>query len=152
MNITTTPRTYDGDTDKVLRYSIRQNSRIILTNPYQLHHILAWHHQWKRFYKNLKYIIIDESHYYKGVFGSNVAFLIRRLKRIVNLYGSNPQFILSSATLANPLELANKLTGEEFILIDGDSSPSGEKDFILYNPFKAQKRIPYPDDDAPSIH
>ena len=129
------PATYDGDTPNNKRYSIRQNSRIVLTNPYQLHHILSWHHQWKRFYTNLKYIVIDEAHYYKGIFGSNVAFLIRRLKRIVNSYGSNPQFILSSATLANPIELAEKLVDEKFSLIDEDTSPSGEKDFILYNPF-----------------
>lgn len=129
------PATYDGDTERSKKYSIRQNSRIILTNPYQLHHILSWHHQWRRFYSNLKYIVIDEAHYYKGIFGSNVAFLIRRLKRIANFYGSKPQFILSSATLANPKELANKLVGENFSLIDKDTSPSGEKDFILYNPF-----------------
>jgi DEAD/DEAH box helicase domain-containing protein len=146
------PETYDGDTDKSRRYDIRQNSRIILTNPYQLHHILAWHHQWKRFYSNLKYIVIDESHYYKGIFGSNVSFLIKRLKRIANFYGSNPQFILSSATLANPLELAIKLTGEEFTLVDKDTSPSGEKDFILYNPFKNNKRNKGRGDNSPSIH
>ena len=136
LDIDIKPNPYDGDTPKSKRYKIRQESRIILTNPYQIHHILAWHHQWKRFYSNLKYIIIDEAHYYKGIFGSNVAFLIRRLKRIARFYGSEPKFILSSATLANPLELAEKLTGEEFELIDEDSSPSGEKDFILYNPFK----------------
>ncbi|MBZ9570907.1 DEAD/DEAH box helicase [Methanobrevibacter sp. TMH8] len=129
------PATYDGDTPKNKKYGIRQNSRIVLTNPYQIHHILSWHHQWNRFYSNLKYIVIDEAHYYKGVFGSNVAFLIRRLKRIANFYGSSPQFILSSATLANPVELANKLVGEDFHLIDKDTSPSGEKDFIFYNPF-----------------
>lgn len=135
LDINIKPATYDGDTEKSKKYSIRQNSRIILTNPYQLHHILSWHHQWARFYNNLKYIVIDEAHYYKGVFGSNVAFLIRRLKRIANFYGSNPQFVLSSATLANPKELASKLVGEKFYLIDKDTSPSGEKDFILYNPF-----------------
>ena len=141
---------YDGDTPKAKRYKIRQESRVILTNPYQIHLILQWHHQWERFYSNLKYIVIDEAHYYKGIFGSNVAFLIRRLKRIANFYGSNPKFILSSATLANPLELAEKLTGEEFELIDKDSSPSGEKDFILYNPYK---KLPISSDDENlSIH
>ncbi|MDR2967165.1 MAG: DEAD/DEAH box helicase [Methanobacteriaceae archaeon] len=135
LNINIKPATYDGDTEKSKKYNIRQNSRIILTNPYQLHHILSWHHQWAKFYRNLKYVVIDEAHYYKGVFGSNVAFLIRRLKRIANFYGSHPQFILSSATLANPKELATKLVGETFHLIDKDGSPSGEKDFILYNPF-----------------
>ncbi len=141
---------YDGDTPKAKRPKIRNESRVILTNPYQIHLILQWHHQWKRFYSNLKYIVIDEAHYYKGIFGSNVAFLIRRLKRIANFYGSNPKFLLSSATLANPLELAEKLTGEEFELIDEDSSPSGEKDFILYNPYK--KLSVRSDDESLSIH
>ncbi|MDR2623377.1 MAG: DEAD/DEAH box helicase [Methanobrevibacter sp.] len=140
LNLNVKPQRYDGDTPKSSRYSIRQSSRIILTNPYQLHHILSWHHQWKRFYSKVGYIVIDEAHYYKGIFGSNVAYLIRRLKRIAKFYGSNPQFILSSATLANPLELATKLTGEEFELVDEDSSPSGEKDFILYNPFVKDKK------------
>ena len=150
LDLDINPNPYDGDTPKAKRYKIRQESRVILTNPYQIHLILQWHHQWERFYSNLKYIVIDEAHYYKGIFGSNVAFLIRRLKRIANFYGSDPKFILSSATLANPLELAEKLTGEEFELIDEDSSPSGEKDFILYNPYK---KLPvHSDDENLSIH
>ena len=150
LDLDINPNPYDGDTPKAKRYKIRQESRVILTNPYQIHLILQWHHQWERFYSNLKYIVIDEAHYYKGIFGSNVAFLIRRLKRIANFYGSNPKFILSSATLANPLELAEKLTGERFELIDEDSSPSGEKDFILYNPYK---KLPvHSDDENLSIH
>lgn len=152
LGIDIKPRTYDGDTPREEKKGIRENSRIVLTNPYQLHLILSWHHQWSRFYKNLKYIVIDESHYYKGVFGSNVAFLIKRLKRIANFYGSNPQFILSSATLANPLELANRLTGEEFTLVDEDASPSGEKDFIMYNPFKNYRRNKVNMQNAPSVH
>ena len=152
LEIDITPRTYDGDTPRGEKKGIREKSRIVLTNPYQLHLILSWHHQWSRFYKNLKYIVIDESHYYKGVFGSNVAFLIKRLKRIANFYGSNPQFILSSATLANPLELANRLTGEEFTLVDEDASPSGEKDFIMYNPFKNYRRNKVNMQNAPSVH
>lgn len=152
LGIKITPRTYDGDTPRDEKKGIRDKSRIVLTNPYQLHLILSWHHQWSRFYKNLRYIVIDESHYYKGVFGSNVAFLIKRLKRIANFYGSYPQFILSSATLANPLELANRLTGEEFLLIDEDASPSGEKDFILYNPFKNYRRNKVNMQNVPSVH
>ena len=152
LGIKIKPRTYDGDTPREDKRGIREKSRIVLTNPYQLHLILSWHHQWSRFYKNLRYIVIDESHYYKGVFGSNVAFLIKRLKRIANFYGSYPQFILSSATLANPLELANRLTGEEFALVDNDTSPSGEKDFILYNPFKNYVRKKISTDAAPSVH
>lgn len=152
LDIKIDPRTYDGDTPRGDKKGIREKSRIVLTNPYQLHLILSWHHQWSRFYKNLRYIVIDESHYYKGVFGSNVAFLIKRLKRIANFYGSYPQFILSSATLANPLELANRLTGEEFVLVDDDTSPSGEKDFILYNPFKNYLRNKVYTQNAPSVH
>ena len=152
LGIKTNPRTYDGDTPREDKKGIREKSRIVLTNPYQLHLILSWHHQWSRFYKNLRYIVIDESHYYKGVFGSNVAFLIKRLKRIANFYGSYPQFILSSATLANPLELANRLTGEDFALVDNDASPSGEKDFILYNPFKNYVRKKANSQSAPSVH
>ena len=152
LEIKIDPRTYDGDTPRDEKRGIRDKSRIVLTNPYQLHLILSWHHQWSRFYKNLKYIVIDESHYYKGVFGSNVAFLIKRLKRIANFYGSYPQFILSSATLANPLELANRLTGEDFTLVDEDASPSGEKDFILYNPFKNYRRNKVNMQNAPSVH
>ena len=152
LDIKITPRTYDGDTPRKDKKAIREKSRIVLTNPYQLHLILSWHHQWSKFYKNLRYIVIDESHYYKGVFGSNVAFLIKRLKRIANFYGSYPQFILSSATLANPRELANRLTGEDFYLVDEDTSPSGEKDFILYNPFHNYKRNKVNTQNAPSIH
>ena len=152
LSIKILPRTYDGDTPREDKRGLREKSRIVLTNPYQLHLILSWHHQWSRFYKNLRYIVIDESHYYKGVFGSNVAFLIKRLKRIANFYGSYPQFILSSATLANPLELANRLTGEDFKLVDNDTSPSGEKDFILYNPFKNYVRKKINTQNAPSVH
>ena len=90
-----------------------------------LHLILGWHHQWSRFYKNLKYVVIDEAHHYRGVFGSNVAYLIRRLRRICNHYGSYPQFILSSATLANPEEFSRNLVGVDFKEIKKDTSPSG---------------------------
>ena len=152
LDILANPRTYDGDTPREDKKGIREKSRIVLTNPYQLHLILSWHHQWARFYKNLRYIVIDEAHYYKGVFGSNVAFLIKRLKRIANFYGSYPQFILSSATLANPLELANRLTGEDFKLVDDDTSPSGEKDFVLYNPFKNYRRSRVNMQNSPSVH
>ena len=129
------PNIYDGDTPKNIRPWIKENSRLILTNPYMLHLIMGWHHQWSRFYKNLKYVVIDEAHHYRGVFGSNVAFLIRRLRRICNHYGSYPQFILSSATLANPDEFSRNLVGMNFSEVKKDTSPSGKKHFILYNPF-----------------
>jgi DEAD/DEAH box helicase domain-containing protein len=104
------PAKYDGDTPKSKRPEIKRKSRLVITNPYELHYILPWHSQWKRFFENIKYIIIDEAHQYRGVFGSNMAYLIRRLKRICKYYGSDPQFIISTATLANPVEFGEKLT------------------------------------------
>ena len=134
-NLKINPNIYDGDTPRNIRPWIKENSRLILTNPYMLHLIMGWHHQWARFYRNLKYVVIDEAHHYRGVFGSNVAFLIRRLRRICNHYGSYPQFILSSATLANPDEFSRNLVGTSFQEISEDTSPSGKKHFILYNPY-----------------
>lgn len=129
------PEIYDGDTPSGRRPGIRERSRIIITNPYELHQVLPWHYKWQRFLGHLQYVIIDEAHHYRGVFGSNVAFLIRRLRRICGYYGAQPQFILSSATIANPLEFAQNLTGLQFQLIDDDGSPRGNKFFVLYNPF-----------------
>jgi len=128
------PKIYDGDTPQRDRRHIREKARIILTNPYGLHYYLPWHHLWKKFYENLQFIIIDESHTYRGVFGSHVALLIRRIQRICNYYGSNPQYILSSATIANPEEHSKKLTGQDFHIISDDSSESGKKSFIFWNP------------------
>lgn len=133
--ISVKPAVYDGDTPRSKRASIRNNSRIILSNPYEIHEILPWHKKWGKFFSNLNFIILDEAHSYRGVFGSNVALLLRRLIRICNLYGSEPQFIISSATLANPEEFAAKLTGLKFKLINEDGSPRGRKHFILYNPY-----------------
>jgi len=129
------PAVYDGDTPKEQKRKIRKESRIIITNPYELHNVLPWHHQWENFLSNLRYVVIDEAHQYRGVFGSNVAFLIRRFLRICNYYGSNPQFVLSTATLANPMEFSEKLTGLKFELISEDGSPKGKKHFIFYNPY-----------------
>jgi DEAD/DEAH box helicase domain-containing protein len=125
---------YDGDTPAHQRSSIRENSKIILSNPYGLHQYLPWHYKWRTFLQNLKFIIIDEAHKYRGIFGSNVAMLIRRLLRICNYYGSDPQIILSSATIANPEEHATKLTGKEFEIISTDGAPRGKKLFIFWNP------------------
>lgn len=128
------PNVYDGDTPSAIRPKIRNESRIIVSNPYEIHHILAWHYKWQHFFSNLKFIVLDEAHMYRGVFGSNVSLLIRRLERICEYYGSKPQFILSTATLANPIEFAEKLTGLKFELISEDGSPKGKKYFIFYNP------------------
>lgn len=135
LNIDTNASIYDGDTPKSSRANIRNNSKIIITNPYELHLTLQFHARWKNFLQNLKFIVLDEVHCYRGVFGSNVAYLIRRLKRICNYYGANPQFILSTATIANPKEFGEKLIGENITVIENDGSPKGEKYFILYNPF-----------------
>jgi len=133
--ISARPAIYDGDTPQSKRAVIRQNARIIISNPHELHQILSFHTKWHPFFSNLKFIVIDEAHRYRGVFGSHIALLLRRLERLCNFYGSAPQFILSTATLANPLEFACKLTGLPFELVDDDGSPHGRKHFVLYNPF-----------------
>ncbi len=125
---------YDGDTPAHQRSSIREGSKIILTNPYGLHKYLSWHYKWRRFFQNLEFIILDEGHVYRGVFGSNVAMLIRRLLRICEYYGSNPQIVLSSATIANPDEHAQKLTGKHFDIVANDGSARGKKYFVFWNP------------------
>lgn len=129
------PNVYDGDTPPNKRPKIRETSRIIISNPFELHQVLPWHYKWQKFLSNLKFVVIDEAHRYRGVFGSNVAFLVRRLRRICSFYGSEPQFILSTATLANPIEFGEKLAGLNFELIDNDGSPKGGKYFVFYNPY-----------------
>jgi DEAD/DEAH box helicase domain-containing protein len=129
------PAIYDGDTPQSKRAAIREHARIIISNPYELHQILSWHAKWSLFFSHLAFVVIDEAHRYRGVFGSNIALLIRRLLRIAEHYGSDPQFVLSTATLANPEEFAGRLTGRSFALVDRDGSPHGRRHFILYNPF-----------------
>jgi DEAD/DEAH box helicase domain-containing protein len=129
------PAIYDGDTPTGRRPLIRSGSRIILSNPYELHSILPWHHQWAGFFKNLTAVVIDEAHQYRGVFGSNMAFVIRRLRRICAHYGKDPLMVLSSATIANPEEFASRLTGKPVTCISSDGSPRGTKNFVIYNPF-----------------
>jgi DEAD/DEAH box helicase domain-containing protein len=126
---------YDGDTPGSRRPLIRDRSRVILSNPYELHQVLPWHHRWERFFRGLRFVVIDEAHRYRGVFGSHMAFLIRRLRRIARHYGAEPQFILSTATIANPLEFGRNLTGHEYHHVSTDGSPRGRKHFVLYNPF-----------------
>jgi DEAD/DEAH box helicase domain-containing protein len=127
--------TYDGDTPSDARQSIRQQGHIVLTNPDMLHAgILPHHTKWTRLFENLQYVVIDELHTYRGVFGSHLANVLRRLKRITRFYGCNPQFIFSSATIANPGDLAARLIGDEVQLLDGNGAPSAEKYFVFYNP------------------
>ena len=129
------PAIYDGDTPQANRPAIRKTARIVLSNPDMLHTgILPHHANWSDFFSNLKFIVIDEGHTYRGVFGSHVANVLRRLKRVANFYGAQPQFILASATIGNPKELAERLIEEEVELIDNDGSSRGERHFIIYNP------------------
>ena len=126
---------YDGDTPQSQRALIRKNARIIFSNPDMLHtEILPHHTNWADFFRNLRFIVIDEMHTYRGVFGSHVANVIRQLKRVANFYGANPQFILTSATIGNPKELAERLIELPIELMDRDGSARGERHFLLYNP------------------
>jgi DEAD/DEAH box helicase domain-containing protein len=127
--------TYDGDTPQDARKAIRERAHVVLTNPDMLHSgILPHHTKWAKCFENLRYVVIDELHYYRGVYGSHLANLLRRLKRICDFYGSSPLFICCSATIANPKELAEALTGTHFELIDRNGAPSGEKYMVFYNP------------------
>jgi len=127
--------TFDGDTPADVRRTIRAAGHIVVTNPDMLHQgILPHHTLWIKLFENLRYIVIDELHAYRGVFGSHLSNIIRRLKRICSFYGSDPQFICSSATIANPKELAENITGEDIELIDQNGAPRGEKHFLFYNP------------------
>ncbi|WP_026573234.1 DEAD/DEAH box helicase [Bacillus sp. UNC438CL73TsuS30] len=127
--------TYDGDTPATIRQRVRKAGHVVITNPDMLHSAILPHHtKWVSLFENLKFVVIDELHTYRGVFGSHVANVIRRLKRICRYYGSNPVFICTSATIANPLELAEALTEEKMCLIDNNGAPSGKKHFLFYNP------------------
>lgn len=127
--------TFDGDTPASARKAIRSAGHIVVTNPDMLHQgILPHHTKWIKLFENLKYVVIDEIHHYRGVFGSHLANIIRRLKRVCKFYGSDPQFICCSATIGNPKELTEKLIEEPCELIDNNGAPRGEKHFILYNP------------------
>ena len=126
---------YDGDTPQGARPAIRKNARIVLSNPDMLHTgILPHHTNWLDFFANLKFVVVDEAHSYRGVFGSHVANVIRRLKRVASFYGATPQFVLASATIGNPKELAERLIEEHVHLIDNDGSARGPRHFIIYNP------------------
>jgi DEAD/DEAH box helicase domain-containing protein len=127
--------TYDGDTPQDARRAIRERANVVLTNPDMLHSgILPHHTKWAKCFENLRYIVIDELHSYRGVYGSHLANVLRRLKRLAEFYGSQPQFICCSATIANPKELAEALTEAPFELVDRNGAPSGEKYFVFYNP------------------
>jgi DEAD/DEAH box helicase domain-containing protein len=131
----TEANTFDGDTPRLERTEIKKNSRILFSNPDMVHiGILPNHQSWSPFLRRLRYVVVDEAHMYRGVFGSHVACVLRRLRRICDVYGSKPQFILCSATIANPGEHAEKLVGLPFEVVDNDGSPHGGRDFVFWNP------------------
>ncbi len=127
--------TYDGDTPASMRGSVRERGRIVITNPDMLHTgVLPHHPKWGQFFQGLRFVVIDELHIYRGVFGSHLANVIRRLKRIAAFYGASPRFVCCSATIGNPLELARRIIEEDAVLIDRNGAPAGERHFLLYNP------------------
>lgn len=129
------PAIYDGDTSIEERAGLRRTANLVLTNPDMLHvGILPYHDRWANFFHRLRFVVIDEIHSLRGIFGTHVAFIVRRLRRLAAHYGSSPQFILSSATIGNPGELAALLVGTDVEVIDEDDSPSGRRVFALWNP------------------
>jgi DEAD/DEAH box helicase domain-containing protein len=137
---------YDGDTPSNNRPAIREQARLLISNPDMLHTgVLPHHTLWANYFRDLEFVVIDEIHYYRGILGSHFANVIRRLKRISRFYGSNPQFILTSATIANPLELAERLiepqNPDQITLIAEDGSAHGRKHFLIYNPPIVEKEL-----------
>jgi DEAD/DEAH box helicase domain-containing protein len=130
------PAIYDGDTQREERRAIRQRANVVLTNPDMLHvGILPNHAAWANFFANLGVVVIDEAHVYRGVFGSHVANVLRRLRRVARAYGTEPRFLLASATIANPVELAQRLTGfDDIALVERDGSPSARRQIAMWNP------------------
>ncbi|MCA9780171.1 MAG: DEAD/DEAH box helicase, partial [Candidatus Eremiobacteraeota bacterium] len=127
--------TYDGDTPSDARRAVRSRGHVVITNPDMLHTgILPHHTRWARFFSDLKYVVLDELHTYRGVFGSHIGNVLRRLQRICQFHGSNPVFIMCSATIANPAEHARNLTGRDPKLINESGAPSGKKTVLFYNP------------------
>jgi DEAD/DEAH box helicase domain-containing protein len=127
--------TYDGDTPADARKAIRARAHVVVTNPDMLHKgILPHHTKWVKLFENLRYVVVDELHSHRGVYGSHVANIFRRLQRLCRFYGSDPQFLCSSATIGNPKELAEALTGKSMALVDRSGAPRGERYFAIYNP------------------
>jgi DEAD/DEAH box helicase domain-containing protein len=129
------PAIYDGDTPSDQRWQVRKWANLILTNPDMLHvGVLPHHDRWGDVLSNLRYVVVDEAHVYRGVFGSHVGNVLRRLRRLARVYGADPQFLLASATIANPGELAHRLLGVEATVIDEDAAPKAERTIALWNP------------------
>jgi DEAD/DEAH box helicase domain-containing protein len=134
---------YDGDTAATTRRKLREDANVILSNPDMLHAgILPQHAKWARFLRNLRYVVVDEMHAYRGIFGSHVALVLRRLERLVRHYGGEFRYVLCSATIRNPGELASALTGRDVTVVDDDGAPRGEKHFAFWNPpFRDETRV-----------
>jgi DEAD/DEAH box helicase domain-containing protein len=129
------PAIYDGDTPNEQRWQVRKWANLILTNPDMLHlGVLPHHDRWGDVLSNLRYVVVDEAHVYRGVFGSHVANVLRRLRRLARVYGADPQFLLASATIANPGELAQRLLGVEATVVERDAAPKAERTIALWNP------------------
>src|SRR5512139_256916 len=133
---------YDGDTPTAARHVAREKARILLTNPDMMHMgLLPRHERWDDFLFNLRYVVIDEAHTYRGVFGSNVANVLRRLRRVASLYGAEPRFILASATIRNAREHAENLTGLEIAHVSGDGAPLGRRKIVFWQPPLVEDRL-----------
>ncbi len=137
-----TVATYDGDTPAGARPRLRDTARVLITNPDMLHlGILPHHTRWSRFLRGLRYVVVDEVHAYRGIFGSHVANVLRRLRRVTDFYGANPSFICCSATIANPTEHVERLTGQPAVCVDDDGAPRGLRHVALYNPPMVDQRL-----------
>src|SRR5262249_41527152 len=135
LGVEVATHTYDGDTPANARRAVRQAGHVVITNPDMLHTgILPHHTQWHRLFASLRYVVVDAMHAYGGVFGSHVANVIRRLKRICRHYGAAPRFIFCSASIANPRELAQRLIEDDVVAVTESGAPVGEKCFLFYNP------------------
>jgi DEAD/DEAH box helicase domain-containing protein len=142
MDVPISTHTYDGDTPADARLAIRERGHIVLTNPDMLHAAILPHHpKWMKLFRNLKYIVIDEVHTYRGVFGSHMANVMRRLLRIARFHGSNPTFVCCSATIANPKELTEALIEQPATLVDRNGAPAGQRHVLLYNPPVVNKQL-----------
>jgi len=142
MDVSIATHTYDGDTPADARAAIRERGHIVLTNPDMLHSAILPHHpKWMKLFRNLKYVVIDEVHTYRGVFGSHMANVLRRLVRIARFHGADPTFIMCSATIANPGELAEALVEQPVVLVDRSGAPTGQRHVLLYNPPVVNKQL-----------
>src|SRR5919109_3460031 len=135
--------TYDGDTPPGRRTAIREGGHIVLTNPDMLHTGLLPHHtRWHKLFSSLEHVVVDELHSYRGLFGSQVANVLRRLRRVCGFYGSNPRFVCASATIANPRQLAERLLEQEGVaVVDRNGAPHGERRLVFYNPPLVDRRL-----------